>query len=294
LGNIFDLWQDYRINGFCSVFKRILLYIPAHYLLWKTQNTGIKCGINTTETRRTKVIVSMTSYPERFGEIDLCIKSLLLQSYKPDKIIIWFGSDSQERDLTESMREYQKYGVEYRFDPQKNLKAHKKYYYAMREFPEDIVITVDDDAVYPRNTVRSLIKNYYKHPNAVSARRVHKITFKNNKINPYDKWKKEYRWAFGERFDLMAVGVGGVLYPPHCLNENAFDTNALIDNCINADDIWLKCMETLKKTKVVWTPCLFCHPPTLRFDRGLSSINSVHNDEYIESVMKLYSITFPA
>ncbi len=291
IGKAQDIWRDYKNNGIISVIKRFVLYVPSHGIVWYTKLSKIPCGINCDSERTTKIIVSMTSYPERFNEIYLCIKSLLLQSYKPDRIIIWFGSDTNINDLSRPMMTLQQYGVEYRFDKENNLKSHKKYYYAMKEYPNDIVITVDDDVVYPRNTIKTLVRSYYRHPRAVSARRVHKLSFNNNTVNSYNKWIKEYRIPTGERNDLMAIGVGGVLYPPHCLNKNAFDVNAIIKTCLNADDVWLKCMEILERTKVVWVPCLFCHPPSLKHGNSLSDSNSVYNDTYLNRVMEKYKIT---
>ena len=43
-----------------------------------------------TEKRDEVVIVSLTSYPARISYVYLAIKSLMLQSYKPDRIILWF------------------------------------------------------------------------------------------------------------------------------------------------------------------------------------------------------------
>ena len=52
-----------------------------------------------------KVIVSLTSYPARFDTIHLCIKSLMYQTIKPDKIILWLGSDSAEVKLPLELEE---------------------------------------------------------------------------------------------------------------------------------------------------------------------------------------------
>lgn len=47
----------------------------------------------------------------------------------------------------------------------------------------------------------------------------------------------------------MAVGVGGILYPPSCLDKRAFDINKIQELCIGADDIWLKCISTIQTYK---------------------------------------------
>lgn len=47
------------------------------------------------------------------------------------------------------------------------LKSHKKYYYAMQEYPEDIIVLVDDDMFYPYNTVEKLMKMHEKYPSDI-------------------------------------------------------------------------------------------------------------------------------
>lgn len=286
------LLEEYKNNGLSSVIKRLFYYLPNHYVIRKVKTGNLTYGLNQTEKREKRIIVSLTSYPARLENIYLCLKSLLMQTVKPDKIILWFGSDTKRSDLTDDMLKLGQYGVEYRFDENNNIKPHKKYYYAMQEFPDDIVITVDDDVVYPRKTVESLMKSYDRHPYAVSARRVHKITFtEEGKIAPYEEWLKEYRKEKTESTALMAVGVGGILYPPHCLDDRAFELAKIQELCLGADDIWLKCMETLKGTKVVWTPCFFSHPPALKITNSLwqGNVNGNQNDIYFRRVFKYYN-----
>lgn len=289
------LVEEYRNNGIASVIKRLFYYIPNHYIISRVKKRKLTYGLNTEERRKKKIIVSLTSYPLRFSNIYLCLKSLLCQTVKPDKIIVWLGSDATEADLTDEMKSLEQYGVEYKFDRKNNLKPHKKYYYAMQEYPEDIIITVDDDAVYLEKTLESLMKSYLRYPTAVSARRVHKITYnEKGNINPYEKWLKEYRKERKDSFELIAVGVGGVLYPPHSLNDSAFNIEDIKTLCLGADDIWLKCMEMLNGTKVVWVPCFFAHPPALGITTSLwqGNVNEDQNDIYLSLVSERYKLIF--
>ena len=286
------LLEEYKNNGLQGVAKRLAYYLPNHYVIHQVKTTELSYGLNNIETREKHIIVSLTSYPARLPNIYLCLKSLLLQTVKPDKIILWFGCDTKRENLTQDMLDLEQYGIEYRFDEKNNIKPHKKYYYAMREFPDDIIITVDDDVVYPPRTIESLMKSYRRHPNAVSARRVHQITFeKDGRVAPYEKWKKEFRKEKEESSALIAVGVGGVLYPPHCLDQRAFDIDMIQELCIGADDIWLKCMEVLKNTKVVWVPCFFAHPPALAITDSLwqGNVTGDRNDFYFKNVFEFYS-----
>ena len=47
--------------------------------------------------------------------------------------------------------------------------------------------------------------------------------------------------------NLVAIGVGGVLYPPHIFDSNIqyFNETDIKEICLNADDIWLKYLEAI-------------------------------------------------
>ena len=47
----------------------------------------------TNKKREFELIVSLTSYPDRMYDIHYCIYSLLKQSLKPNKIILWLGEE---------------------------------------------------------------------------------------------------------------------------------------------------------------------------------------------------------
>ena len=85
------------------------------------------CGSGVEEpSRQQKIIVSLTSYPERFRYLHLTVKSLLLQTVKPDKIILYLGDDARDAPLPEALVRLKKKGlsIEYRTG---NLRSHKKY-----------------------------------------------------------------------------------------------------------------------------------------------------------------------
>ena len=252
-------------------------------------------GIYTGEAREPKVIVSLTSFPKRFGLIGLTLKSLILQNVKPDKIIVYFANDTKPEDLTVEMREYEKYGVEYRFDSEKNLKSHTKYYYAMQDFPEAIIVTADDDKVYPKNWLKSLLGSYQKYPDAISARRVHLMRLdENGNLAPYNHWIDQYRGLLEPSVALFQTGVGGCLYPPHCLDERTFDAAAIVNLCLNADDVWLKFMAHLHHTKVVWVKNWEVAVAGTANDSidalSAENVTKGKNDIFIQNLIKAYNI----
>lgn len=270
----------YRINNYKTKFI--------------VNHKKIEYGLNTTEAREKKVIVSLTSFPPRFDRIHVCLKSLLLQRVKPDKIIVYFASDTPKNSLTNEMLQLEKFGVEFRFDEMRNLRSHSKYFYAMQEFPEDLIVTADDDLYYPSDWLESLLKSYRKHPGAISARRVHRMKRDDKDLLLYNLWEDQCRGVRKPSNDLLATGCGGVLYPPHCLDARAFDEKNIKELCYAADDIWLKCMEILSKTPVVWTKNWEVDQLGVESAQreALSSqnVDRLHNDTCLKNVIDFYNI----
>lgn len=108
--------------------------------------------------RDDSIIVSMTTFPARIGYVHLAIKSLLNQTVSPGKIILWLAKDQfQDVEIPQQLRALCTYGLEIRFCDE-DLFAHKKYYYAMRAFPEQIIVTYDDDIIYPEDLWKNCLQ----------------------------------------------------------------------------------------------------------------------------------------
>ncbi|MDE7363237.1 MAG: glycosyltransferase [Oscillospiraceae bacterium] len=202
--------------------------------------------------REKRIVVSLTTIPFRVEAAAKVISIMLHQTMKPDAIVLYLGKELfGDSELPELLKKEMECGVsvEYRED----LICHTKYFYAMQDYPDDIVITVDDDIVYSEDLIETLYKTYCMFPNAVSALRVHQMTFNSkNEIAPYDKWKIcNSDHILVPSLKLLALGVGGVLYPPHLLPEETFNLGELKRLSPRADDLWLKIMELKKDIPVV-------------------------------------------
>lgn len=58
-------------------------------------------GVNQ-QQRNPRLIVSLTSFPQRIGEIQYTLYSLLKQTCKPDAVILWLAEDefpNREKDI---------------------------------------------------------------------------------------------------------------------------------------------------------------------------------------------------
>ena len=208
--------------------------------------------------KETEVVVSMTSFPARIATTHIALESILAQTLPPSRIVLCLSrTEFPEGDagLPESLRLVIARGVELLW-VDANLKAHKKYFYTMQKYPDAAVITVDDDKIYPPTLVSELVESYRRFPKCVTAMHAHLMTFgEDGSLLPYASWKKQCRF-FQERpnIALFAVGAGGILYPPHLLPVELFDTAAILATCLDNDDIWLKAMELVGERIPVVVP----------------------------------------
>lgn len=203
-----------------------------------------------------KVIVSFTSYPKRIGMVHKVVESLLEQTIRADAILLYLSLDEfphEESDLPDMLREMiGKHGFRIIW-VKGNLKSHKKYYYALQEYRDDVVITVDDDTIYAQSMIEDLMKGFKCFPGAISARSVRMIFRLDAGLEEYVKWDRypdEYKGI--PRGDLCAIGVGGVLYPPRTGSDSWFAVQDIINIAEGQDDLWIKYNEVMDEIPVVY------------------------------------------
>ena len=200
-------------------------------------------------------IVSLTSFPERINTVWLTIQTIMHQTRKPRMIILWLAEEqfpNKEKDLPFKLIELKKYGLTIKFCD--NLYPHKKYFYTMLENPENNVISIDDDVLYPEYLIERLEETSLRFPKVVCCTWAHEITMTNGRINQYDSWKHGVESDYKPSMKLMPVGCGAVLYPPHSLYKDAFQKEKIKDLCLMTDDLWLKAMSVMNHTQAVRIP----------------------------------------
>lgn len=198
-----------------------------------------------------KIIVSLTSFGKRLNTLNLIIDSILNGNLLPNKIVLTLYYKDLKL-ISKNIYDYLKQNNIELITVHIDIKPHKKYFYVMQKYPYDIIITIDDDIIYEKNTVELLYKSYLKYPNEISARRVHLIKYDNKgKSKAYKYWIKEYKNIKIPSFDLSATTGAGTLFPPNILKIN-YSLIYDIYNCITADDLFLKYIENKLKIKIVW------------------------------------------
>lgn len=238
-------------------------------------------------------IVSLTSYSKRIDTLHICLESIFSQTIRPKKIILYLDNSVCPNEIPEEVISYVKKGVEIIFVSD-DIGPHNKYYYTFQNFPDDVVITVDDDVIYDKYTFSNLFRTHQKYPDTVCATRVAYMMFNDkNIIASYNDWISEYDKLRYPSKRLLAVGVGGILYPPRIFTDEIFDKAKIMRLALTADDIWLKIMQLKNNIPVVWTGQLPQHPKQIPNTRDVGlwhNINKYKNDEYIQNLVNHYDL----
>jgi hypothetical protein len=207
-----------------------------NYSVLNNNNLGI------TEERYTDkdIIVSLTTYGKRLNQVYLTIESLMQQSLKPNKIVLWLDKNYQKKRLPQLLNNQINRGLEIKYCD--DVRSYTKLVPALQEYPNDVIITVDDDLYYDINVLENLVSAYLQDMSLIYYNRGHKIRLqKNGGIAPYRKWS----WNMTS-LDVSVLnfptGVGGVLYPPNSFNQEVFNQEVFLNICPFADDVWFKAM----------------------------------------------------
>lgn len=195
------------------------------------------------------IVISLTTFGRRIDDVFLAIESLFQQSHKADKVVLWLlESDFSPADLPAILKKQCKRGLEIEFY-KKDLGPYAKFYYSLKKYPGSLVLTVDDDVIYPIDMVDQLYRAYIQQPDIIHCHRAHKILFSDEgNILPYKQWSRIARDTQQPSRLVFPTGVGGVLYFPGCFDDEVLNQDAFMKLSPYADDIWLKAMSLKKGT----------------------------------------------
>jgi hypothetical protein len=217
-----------------------------------------------------EIVVSLTSHGKRLDEVCFTIESIMQQTCKPNKILLYLDEPDAVMPLPVTLQKQQKRGLTVLVTPE-NIKSYKKLLPALSNFPESVIVTVDDDAYYEFDLLERLIRAYLQDSSSIYAARTHVMTFDEaGRVRPYKQWS----WCTGKSENPKRVfftGVGGVLYPPHSLDGEVLNAKVFMDVCPTADDVWFNAMALKKGT-------LVCKIPTRNSSGNDFTLNSYVQD----------------
>lgn len=203
------------------------------------------------QRRVPQIIVSLTSHPARIDTVHLAINTLLRQTLKPDRIILWLAKEQfpqGENSLPDSLTELQALGLDIKWC--EDLKSYKKLVPALREFPEDMIVTVDDDLYYEENMLEMLYKTHLEHPQDIVVNRSWRVKVQGEKLIPLASRKISYEEYTDPSYLNQLMGGSGCLYPPNSLHKDVLNTDKIMSLIPTHDDVYFWVMAVINGTRV--------------------------------------------
>ena len=108
-----------------------------------------------------KIIVSLTSYGERLNNLPVVLNTIFTQTLLPDIVVL---NLAYEEVLPERVEAYlNSHNVEINRVP--DTKVYKKLIPTLKKYPNDCIISIDDDWLYPAQMIEDFINVHKKYPN---------------------------------------------------------------------------------------------------------------------------------
>ena len=184
-----------------------------------------------------ELIVSLTSYPARFGTLHLTLACLLDQSAKADRTILWIAHHDMGQ-LPADVRRLERRGLEIRACD--DLRSYKKLIPTLEAFPDAFIATADDDIYYPHHWLEQLADAVEE--GVIPCHRAHRIKRAlDGSIAPYSDWEIDVQDASARRpsGDILATSGAGALYSPRSLSPITTNRSQFQRLCPSGDDLWL-------------------------------------------------------
>lgn len=209
------------------------------------------------------LVASVTTTKDRIDLVHIAIQSIMMQSVRPCSVNLYISNEIDEEDIPYSLTRLRQWGLSIHLVP--DVGPHTKLIYALQQFPDDMIVTFDDDVIYPSNALDCLLKTHRKYPDAIAANWVREIPLdwlgrpkcikRGRLLTPASLCNSVNQKAHSSRpgHRAFAYGAGGVLYPPRALDSRVQDVEAFRTLCPTEDDIWFKAMAILADTPVAPT-----------------------------------------
>lgn len=201
-----------------------------------------------------RLIVSLTSYPARFKGLAKTLRTLLAQTVRPDRLILWVAH-SDVIKLPKEVTALSDHGLDIQHC--EDIGSFKKLIPTLKHEANAFIAIADDDILYPTNWLEKLTETWSGDYDEIVAGRAHKIRVNEyGKPAPYLEWEWNYRDGHDKSHLIFPTGCGGVLFPPRSFHRDVTNQNLFMRLCPTADDIWLywMCVLNNKKYRLVGEP----------------------------------------
>jgi len=209
-----------------------------------------------------KITISLTTISSRLNNVHHVLRSLIEQDFQacPFTVQLYLSNHPylldegcpQITQELESLRlEYpEKLSIHYVDNTgpyRKIIPALKNLYTeSLEEFSNSLIVTADDDSIYPPYWLAKLYE-FYKMHNCITGFRGRSMVFKKTQLQPYQTWSKNI--SVQKSILNLPTGKDGVLYSPLHLHPDVLNLENAIKYAPKADDLWLKVHSLLNNVK---------------------------------------------
>ena len=243
--------ERFRIPYFGGVWYRFL----TRQTRKKIKSVPIESLSLNREKRDVKLVFTLTTFPDRIDTVQYTLRSLYMQTLKPDRVILWLAeSEFSGKSLPNSILEFEKVGLEIRYCD--NLFGHKRYYQLLAEQREDeCIVMFDDDILFQPKVVERLYQVWKNNPGCIVCERGQELTFeKDGSVMNPGRWSTNSSVGIKKpSYRLLASPGGGCLVPPHALYKDADNPELIKKYALKTGDIWLMFMAAQNDTKILKT-----------------------------------------
>jgi Glycosyl transferase family 2 len=251
-------------------FKRLFPVIRKHRRQTRFIRGTLASG-RKSDNRR--VIVSLSTVPERIGNLGPTIRCLLKQTRPPDEIVLAVPEFS--------IREQRRYEVpKYvsRWPRVRVLRCGKDWGPATKFIPviqeelaagrgNTLIMVVDDDRVYPRDALQTYLYYSEQLPEAAlcfrGAAMPRSLDWRNAKMIYANELREPRRAA-------VITGCGSYLIQPRFFDESVWDYSRAPQGAFYMDDIWISGFLNRRDVKRYVVPASAMMRSVLRQHRTLS------------------------
>lgn len=183
-------------------------------------------------------IVTMTSHGDRLRLVWVALESIARGEVLPRRLILFIDEPELALPLPAPLRRLQRRGLEI-LPAAPGLRVHAKYWPHVASTPRhELPLTVgDDDMIYPRAWLRSLVEAHRARPTLVHALRAHDMPCVDGRLAPYRTWQPVRGTA--PSFAHFGTGVSGQILPVALLDRLHAEGEAFLERSPRADDIWI-------------------------------------------------------
>lgn len=207
----------------------------AQFLLQQTL-TNTASGVTAQKVSDVDIVVSLTTHGRRLYDVYLAVESIMQGSVLPNRIILWIPESLKQENLPRTLQNQCKRGLEIFYID--DIGPYTKSIPAFISLSHSAIVTIDDDILYPFDTLEMLLACHQRCPSAICANRILDVAFGHKgQLLPMSEWREltdKSRFSTRNYFE----GVGAVLYPPHCFPQEDLDPDLFRKYCPSADDIW--------------------------------------------------------